>query len=97
MYSGEIVEKNDVYSLFATPLHPYTRGLLQSIPKIDGREKTLYSIPGEVPDLITLPKGCNFAPRCNYAKQQCWERKPELEAIDENQSVACLRFREIHG
>lgn len=96
MYSGKVVEQADVFSLFDHPCHPYTKGLLKSIPKIDVKEETLFSIPGEVPDLITLPAGCNFAPRCIYAKPECWNNEPLLERIDNNRQVACLRHLEIN-
>ncbi|MEF8798729.1 MAG: ABC transporter ATP-binding protein [Candidatus Bipolaricaulota bacterium] len=96
MYAGRIVEKSDIYDLYDNPLHPYTRGLLNSIPDLDSEGKTkLPSIPGEVPDLIKLPDGCNFNPRCKYAEDKCFIDDPELEEKNQGRSVACLRVDEI--
>lgn len=96
MYAGRIVEKANIYDLYDEPLHPYTKGLLQSIPDLEGRGKTkLPSIPGEVPDLINLPEGCNFNPRCEYANDRCFIEDPEPKAKKTNRSVACLRVDEI--
>ncbi|MBS3814668.1 ABC transporter ATP-binding protein [Candidatus Bipolaricaulota bacterium] len=96
MYAGRIVEKSDIYDLYDNPLHPYTRGLLNSIPDLNSEGKTkLPSIPGEVPDLIKLPDGCNFNPRCKYAEDKCFIDDPELEEKNQGRSVACLRVDEI--
>jgi len=96
MYSGRIVESGSVKEIFRSPLHPYTRGLMHSIPRIDTpREEKLYSIPGEVPDLITLPEGCNFQPRCAYAKEKCTQTDPSLEEIETDHHAACIFAREI--
>lgn len=96
MYAGRIVEESDVFSLFAEPGHPYTRGLLQSIPKLDQElQSRLFSIPGEVPDLINLGPGCNFSPRCAFAREQCFEQDPELETFAPGRKAACLRLHEL--
>jgi peptide/nickel transport system ATP-binding protein len=99
MYAGKVIEQGSVEDVFSQQLHPYTKGLMLSIPKIDQeRDEDLYSIPGEVPDLIHIPKGCNFAPRCRYAKQECLEVKPELEELFAGHTSACLFARELlHG
>ncbi|HOV94613.1 MAG TPA: ABC transporter ATP-binding protein [Spirochaetales bacterium] len=76
MYAGRIVEQAPVDELFAYPLHPYTKGLLASVPRIDEAKKRLYSIPGAPPNLIGLPKGCAFAPRCDKAMPQCTRAYP---------------------
>lgn len=96
MYLGQIVEEADVNSLFSKPLHPYTRGLIQSIPHMDGeREKDLYVIPGTVPPLSNIPKGCRFAPRCAYADRKCKEQNPELIQHNDNQAVRCWHYEDI--
>ncbi len=96
MYAGNIVEQADVLDLYEDPAHPYTKGLLESIPDLDSKPKTkLPSIPGEVPDLIELPEGCNFSPRCRYAEDRCKMKDPELEDIGTDRFAACLRINEI--
>jgi oligopeptide/dipeptide ABC transporter ATP-binding protein len=80
MYAGEIVEEAPAAQIFADPRHPYTQGLLSSIPSAAGDRKHLYTIPGRVPDPRQLPPACLFAPRCPYALPVCWQRHPELEA-----------------
>jgi len=96
MYAGRIVEEAGVDDLYERPLHPYTRGLLNSIPRLDDSMPTrLYSIPGEVPDLISLPDGCNFSPRCRYATDTCRRDEPRVEDVGQGRFVACLRVNEI--
>jgi oligopeptide/dipeptide ABC transporter ATP-binding protein len=98
MYSGRIAELGELDAVFRGRFHPYTRGLIASIPRIEGGEGELYSIPGEVPDLITLPPGCNFAPRCGYAVDACNATDPDLREIEPGHSAACIRAEEIrHG
>jgi oligopeptide/dipeptide ABC transporter ATP-binding protein len=82
MYAGEIVEQAPASEIFADPRHPYTQGLLSSIPSAAGDRKHLYTIPGRVPDPRVLPPACLFAPRCPYALRRCWQDHPELEATD---------------
>ncbi len=81
MYAGEIVEQTNVYSLFDEPLHPYTQGLIGSIPVLGELKERLDVIPGSVPNLVDLPPGCRFAPRCqarlNHNLTICTEEKPE--------------------
>ncbi len=91
MYAGKIVEEAPVVELYESPLHPYTRGLLRSIPPLEGDAERLESIPGEVPDLINLPPGCNFSPRCDLADERCWKSVPELVEIRRGHRVACFR------
>jgi oligopeptide/dipeptide ABC transporter ATP-binding protein len=80
MYSGEIVEEAPASEIFANPRHPYTQGLLSSIPSAAGDSKHLYTIPGRVPDPRVLPPACLFAPRCPYVISRCWHDHPGLEA-----------------
>jgi oligopeptide/dipeptide ABC transporter ATP-binding protein len=91
MYCGRIVERADVYILFERPRHPYTRGLLLSIPKI--REKKLDKLPtieGTVPDLCHLPTGCRFADRCEKVQDRCRQEDPPLEQKDDSSEAACF-------
>ncbi len=89
MYAGRVVERADTRALFATPRHPYTVGLLASVPSyLDARRDRLQEIPGLVPDLIDLPPGCKFYDRCPRARDQCREREPALRPLGTSQ-VAC--------
>jgi peptide/nickel transport system ATP-binding protein len=93
MYAGRIVEYADKREVFRAPEHPYTWGLLQSIPRLDrSRDEPLVPIPGRPPSLITLPTGCNFHPRCPYVRPRHREVDPQLEPApdDPNHRVACL-------
>lgn len=95
MYLGQIVEEGDVTDLFDNPLHPYTNGLMRSIPKLEGeRQDRLYMIKGMVPLLSQIPEGCRFAPRCPYATDKCRTEMPELKVIEGNQKVRCFRVQE---
>ncbi len=89
MYAGQIVEYTDVNTLFDKPLHPYTEGLLAAIPVLGVVQESLAVIPGSVPDLIHLPPGCKFAPRCPYVKELCVAEVPELIQIEEGHSARC--------
>lgn len=89
MYAGKIVEEAPVDVLFAKPSHPYTQGLIASVPKLGSGVKVLPSIPGSVPDLSSMPTGCRFAPRCKYATDKCREKEPELVNVGENQKCRC--------
>jgi oligopeptide/dipeptide ABC transporter ATP-binding protein len=96
MYAGRIVETGPVGALFAAPLHPYTLGLLRSIPRIVRTPKPeLPEIPGVVPDLGDFPTGCAFAPRCAFADEVCRRDKPELLPAGARREVACWKPR--HG
>jgi peptide/nickel transport system ATP-binding protein len=95
MYAGEIVEYTDVHTLFETQLHPYTEGLLAAIPVLGDVRDTLAVIPGSVPNLINLPPGCKFAPRCPYAKELCTQGVPRLQEVQAGHKVRCyMRFPE---
>ncbi len=89
MYAGTIVECADTKKIFNTPIHPYTKGLLNAIPQPIGEMKELKPLPGTVPGLINPPSGCRFHPRCPDAKDRCSEVKPELRAVEEGHLVAC--------
>lgn len=99
MYAGYIVERGDVYGIYKRPRHPYTIGLLGSLPRLDEAPGTkLISIPGQPPDLIDLKPGCPFAERCTYRADQCVEQLPPLSPTDEiNHIVACWRWEDVAG
>jgi oligopeptide transport system ATP-binding protein len=91
MYAGRIVESGPAKQLFAHPHHPYTVGLLKSVPRLnEPRRDTLQTISGLPPDLAHLPPGCSFAPRCFMATDDCWAAGPELEATDAGRMSACF-------
>ncbi len=88
MYAGRIVEIGDARDIFKRPAHPYTQGLLQSIPKIGQRQKRLYAIPGQPPSLFNPPKGCRFADRCPHRMPKCDVYPPTVE-LESGHSAAC--------
>lgn len=90
MYAGNIVEEAPVYELFESPLHPYTRALLASLPSAASKKRGLEAIAGEVPSLVALPPGCAFHPRCGRAKKECSLVVPKLMEVSTNHKVACL-------
>jgi oligopeptide/dipeptide ABC transporter ATP-binding protein len=90
MYAGEVVEEADVYALFASPKHPYTRGLLQSLPKLDEQREELDSIEGSVPNPLDMPQGCAFHPRCTSADDRCRTSRPQLEPGSGGHKVSCF-------
>jgi oligopeptide/dipeptide ABC transporter ATP-binding protein len=92
MYAGRIVEQADIFSLFDDTRHPYTLGLLNSIPNLDDGKKRLYNIKGIVPNPLRLPKGCLFFPRCERAMPECSLRAPELYRIAPGHRVRCLLY-----
>ncbi|MEW9701997.1 ABC transporter ATP-binding protein [Paenibacillus sp. SI8] len=89
MYAGQIVEEADVFTLFREPLHPYTQGLLSSIPRVEGDGDRLTAIPGAVPSIQHMPKGCRFHSRCALATDRCREEQPELKAVGTDHQVRC--------
>ena len=95
MYAGRIVEEAETATLFRNPLHPYTRGLLRSIPRLGMRVRRLAAIPGSVPDPLSLPSGCRFRDRCTYAVARCGEIDPQLEPFGDSRAVACIRAQEF--
>jgi len=95
MYAGKILELSDVYTIFYNPKHPYTYALIKTIPKLTSIDEELYPIPGSPPDMINLPPGCKFHPRCPYAKEICAEKEPEFEQAGPDHYVACHRWREL--
>lgn len=94
MYAGKVMEEAETFALFENTSHPYTRGLLRSIPRLDQREERLYTIKGVVPNLLHLPQGCSFCTRCPYAKEECFLKRPELYEAGTEHKVRCFLFRE---
>jgi oligopeptide/dipeptide ABC transporter ATP-binding protein len=101
MYAGEIVEQTDVNTLFDEPMHPYTQGLIDSIPVLGEIKERLAVIPGSVPNLVNLPPGCRFAPRCPARMKHnltiCTELKPELDEVKMGHKVRCWLYQRAEG
>ncbi|GED71298.1 dipeptide/oligopeptide/nickel ABC transporter ATP-binding protein [Brevibacillus reuszeri] len=95
MYAGEIVEEATTELLFDRTAHPYTEGLLNSMPKLDGPKTRLTSIEGNVPSPTEMPTGCRFCPRCSYATEICWEASPQLVEIEVGHKVRCWYAKDI--
>jgi peptide/nickel transport system ATP-binding protein len=95
MYCGEVVEEAEVVSLFENPVHPYTLGLLKSIPTMEDEQdgEPLFMIPGMVTNPLHMPSGCSFAPRCTQAMERCASERPELYTVGDHQ-VRCFLFAE---
>lgn len=99
MYAGQVVEEAAIDDLFNRPLHPYTNGLIDSVPSIDGPIEKLKSIPGQVPSPEEYSVGCRFAPRCSKAFGRCFEEQPALERKGDDRSVRCFLYdkQEVKG
>ena len=95
MYAGKIVESGRVSKVFKEPRHPYTKGLLDSIPKLGQKKHFLPTVGGTIPSLWELPKGCRFSNRCPYKKEICQKEEPRLENIGPQESVACWAHEEL--
>ncbi|MBQ9152781.1 MAG: ABC transporter ATP-binding protein [Solobacterium sp.] len=91
MYAGKVVELADVNTIFESPLHPYTQGLIASRPDMSTNSSRLTVIPGNVPDLSDLPKGCSFGPRCPFYSEKCNEKVPDLVEVAPNHFVRCIK------
>jgi peptide/nickel transport system ATP-binding protein len=90
MYSGKVVEEGDVKTIFKNPQHPYTKGLIQSVPDMRFKQQRLYSIPGNVPKPGSIKNGCRFAPRCEQAFDRCFEENPELFTTESGHRTRCF-------
>jgi peptide/nickel transport system ATP-binding protein len=98
MYAGKVVEEASVERLFANPRHPYTQGLIRSIPRLDvaaTRKTRLQTIAGTVPKLIAPPPGCRFAARCNFATDECRIAQPALRELEPGHKVACIHAESV--
>jgi peptide/nickel transport system ATP-binding protein len=94
MYAGQVVEEANVFDLFESPKHPYTKGLIGSVPKIGQKKDKLESIKGNVPDPSNMPKGCKFAPRCNEAMAICFEEEPKITELENGRLCSCWIYEE---
>ena len=96
MYAGNIVEEGTVDDVFDKPLHPYTNGLIQSLPEFNiDNHKKIQPIPGNVPNMSDLPTGCYFHPRCNLANDNCKINKPDLKKISEKRKSRCFEYEKL--
>ena len=96
MYAGKIMEQAETFELFDHTMHPYTKGLLDSIPRIGQNAERLHTIPGVVPNLLHLSQGCPFSNRCEYATDQCRTEKAQLHSVAPDHLVRCFRCEEEH-
>ncbi|MCJ7715100.1 MAG: ABC transporter ATP-binding protein [Anaerolineales bacterium] len=99
LYAGELVEDGPTDSIYSQPLHPYTRGLIDSIPRLGSHKDRdqLTGIPGQIPSSLDIPHGCVFAPRCHLKIDLCTQERPALEKINSDHSIRCHRWREIQA
>ena len=97
MYAGKIIETGSAEEIYHNPKHPYTLALLNSVPRLDANERIrLDAIEGLPPDLVNLPEGCSFAPRCKFVFEQCLDETPYLNEAAQDHNSACWRHRELH-
>ncbi|MBR1558862.1 MAG: ABC transporter ATP-binding protein [Clostridia bacterium] len=95
MYAGEVVERADVFTLFRACAHPYTRGLMASLPRMTPKGQRLYNIRGTVPNLRAMPAGCRFSPRCDHATERCHREKPDLRDLGGGHLCRCFMDGEV--
>jgi oligopeptide/dipeptide ABC transporter ATP-binding protein len=91
MYAGRVAERATAKELFSNPKHPYTQGLMESIPRLGSRQKRLRTIPGLVPSLGNFPRGCRFQDRCPLASEECRAAEPALRTLANGTQVACIK------
>ena len=94
LYAGTVMEIGAIDKIFEEP-HPYTEALLKAVPRLD-QTRTLISIPGNIPNLITPPSGCRFHPRCQYAVENCKDKRPPMEDMGEGHFISCIRWKELN-
>ena len=97
MYAGKVIELGSAEDIFYRPRHPYTLGLIRAVPKVSGGFEELSSIPGSPPDLIDLPSGCKFHPRCAFATDKCVEQEPILETVGPGHEAACWHWAQVEA
>jgi peptide/nickel transport system ATP-binding protein len=95
MYAGRVVELGKTSDIFYRPRHPYTLGLIRAVPTVTGAFEELSSIPGSPPDLVNLPSGCKFHPRCPFATDKCKQQEPDLEPVGDGHFSACWHWTEV--
>lgn len=97
MYLGQIVEETTTEALFEQPLHPYTQGLIKSIPRLEGnRDEKLHVIEGTVPSLNDIPQGCKFSTRCVFADEKCFREEPSMDRVNAEHGVKCWHYKKIN-
>ena len=96
MYAGKVVEYGTAREIFRNPLHPYTQGLLSSIPRLDKDVDRLYAIPGTVPSLNAMPEGCRFCVRCSCAGPECAVKAPPMLQTPTGQKVRCWKYKDAY-
>ncbi|GAF64964.1 ABC transporter ATP-binding protein [Bacillus sp. TS-2] len=94
MYAGQVVEEADIIPLFDKPLHPYTVGLIESVPNVDDEKERLLSIAGNVPTPDNFPSGCRFVTRCPHAMERCTNEQPEIREVENGRKVRCFLYEE---
>jgi len=97
MYAGKIVEKGTVERIFLSPAHPYTEALMEALPKLEGKSKRLFQIEGEPPNLLQLPEGCSFWPRCHKVMEICRKESPPMTLLDGGGEASCWLLHEREG
>ena len=97
MYAGKVIELGSAEDIFYRPRHPYTLGLIRAVPKVSGGFEELASIPGSPPDLIDLPSGCKFHPRCAFATDKCSQEEPPLETVGPGHEAACWHWQQVEA
>lgn len=97
MYSGQIVEEASVKDIFQNPSHPYTKGLIQSVPDMRVKKETFYSIPGSVPKPGSIKTGCRFAPRCEFATDRCFSENPPIYEVAPGHKARCFLMEKEEG
>lgn len=95
MYAGQIVERSEIFGLYSLPRHPYSEGLLSSMPQVGGENQELVSIPGTTPAPWAMPSGCRFHPRCSYVADACRSEEPQLLQLGDGRTSRCLRVEEL--
>ena len=93
VYAGKIIEIGDVRTIFRRPYHPYTIGLIKAVPTLTSDKSSLVSVPGSPPDLIQLPTGCKFHPRCPLADERSHNEEPKLTEVEPGHQVACWHWQ----
>jgi oligopeptide/dipeptide ABC transporter ATP-binding protein len=98
MYAGDAVESSDVRTVFKNPLHPYTLGLLESIPRLESSsDEELATIEGTVPGMYDMPKGCKFSPRCKFCSERCLAERPHPIEVEEGHTVSCFNLDAVRA
>lgn len=97
MYAGRVVELGPTQDIFYRPRHPYSLGLIRAVPTVTGGFEALFSIPGSPPDLVNLPSGCKFHPRCPFATSRCQEEEPELQTVGPDHEAACWHWQDVEA